>query len=368
MICSRAMDSLPMHSARPWTPPEHEAPDSPESAYFSDPFRRASSCASEMEWPLLQPRPDTPGSKSKGADALGNPLSISRPKPLHTVTEPAPYTPTKTSSLLDHHATGALRYPYTPESSRILRPSDVGALSPIPWDAGSRSSASPVQNALSSCIAHFENLTATRELTDDQMEYIVGQFENMTSYLSAPDAQTKKGTDDLFFGGDSPRPASPESVADHAEKDESYIAEVGKYIEGVQIYTAELEKRFEETKALNEIQLAIIDNLRRDLDAAQQNMQSSLDTSMLQQTHVESLDRKNVNSSWESIETAVGDVEDENRPEAKVHKSAMVESGTQTDKPVALAVPHRTVPLVRRGFWAALYEALDGFSDDLHEP
>lgn len=205
------MDSPP-HSARPWTPPETEAPGSPESAYFSDPFRkRLSSSASDMEhrWPPLEPRPGTPGRKSRRCDTPHEPLNVSRPKPHHTVTEPAPYTPTKTSSLLDHHAPGALRYPYTPESSRILGASTTGSLSPIPWDRDSHYSASPVQSALSSCIAHFENLTATRELTDDQMEYIVGQFENMTSYLAAPDAQTKKGTDDLFSGLDSPRPASP---------------------------------------------------------------------------------------------------------------------------------------------------------------
>jgi hypothetical protein len=209
------MDSPP-HSARPWTPPETEPHGSPESAYFSDPFRkRLSSSASDMEhrWPLLEPRPGTPGRKSNRCDTPHEPLNVSRPKPHHTVTEPAPYTPTKTSSLLDHHAPGALRYPYTPESSRILRASTVGSLSPIPWDGDSHYSASPVQSALSSCIAHFEHLTATRELTDDQMEYIVGQFENMTSYLAAPDAQSKRGTDDLFAGVDSPRPASPEPQA-----------------------------------------------------------------------------------------------------------------------------------------------------------
>lgn len=322
-----------------------------------------------MDWPLLDPRSDSPSRKGKRGNAHNNPLGISRPQPHHTVTEPAPYTPTKTSSLLEHHAPGALRYPYTPESSRILRPNDVGPPSPILWDNGSRSSASPVQSALSSCIAHFEDLTASRELTDDQMEYIVGQFENMTSYLAAPDAQTKRGTDDLFSGGDSPRPTSPQLTADVLEEDSSYISEVGRYIEGVQIYTADLKQRFEEAKALNEIQLAMIDNLRKDLSAVQHNMQDSLDLSPVQQTHAESPGQKDVDSSWESIETAVNDVEDEDSSEAPwVHKSAMVESGTQTDEPKTLAVPRRPVPLVRRGFWAALYEALDGFSEDLHEP
>ncbi|KAJ4991069.1 hypothetical protein SVAN01_03419 [Stagonosporopsis vannaccii] len=361
------MDSPPTHSARPWTPPDSEAHDSPESAYFSDPFRRASSCASDMDehhWPLQQPRPGAPGRQSKRLDTPNEPLSISRPKPLHTVTEPAPYTPTKTSNLLEQHVPGALRYPYTPESSRILRASTVGSLSPIPWDTGSRSSASPVQSALSSCIAHFENLTAERELTDDQMEYIVGQFEAMTSYLAAPDAQTKKGADDLFSGSGSPRPASLKSATSVAEDDGSYMAEVGKYIEGVQIYTADLKRRFEEAKALNEIQLAIIDGLRRDMNAVQHNMQYSLQSIP---SPPEGVGQKGVDSSWESIETAVNDVEESEDQHTATSKPATVESGTQTERSRKLVTVRKPIQSARRGFWTALYEALDGFSDDLHE-
>ncbi|KAH6618886.1 hypothetical protein C7974DRAFT_38977 [Boeremia exigua] len=360
------MDSPPTHSVRPWTPPETEARGSPESAYFSDPFRRASSCASDMDehrWPLRQPRSGSPGRKSKRCDTSNEPLSISRPKPHHTVTEPAPYTPTKTSSLLEH-APGALRYPYTPESSRILHPSTEGSLSPIPWDTGSRSSASPVQSALSSCIAHFENLTAERELTDDQMEYIVGQFENMTSFLAAPDAQTKKGADDLFSGGDSPRPASPKPTAHVIEDNSNYMAQVGKYINDVQIYTADLKRRFEEAKALNEIQLAIIDGLRKNANAVKQNMQESLDISPSKSGS------RDVGSSWESMDTAVDDVEAYNPKATTPLRPAMVESGTQTDerkKLVPARKPAQPAPPMRRGFWIALCEALDGFSDDLHE-
>lgn len=361
-----------MHSARPWTPPDTEAQGSPESAYFSDPFRRASSCATDMDhrWPLLQPRPGTPGRRSR-RDTPNEPLSVSRPKLAHTVTEPAPYTPTKTSSLLEHHAPGALRYPYTPESSRILRAGTIGSLSPLPWDTDSHYSASPVQSALSSCIAHFENLTSTRELTDDQMEYIVGQFENMTSYLTAPDAQTKKSADDLFSGGDSPCLTSPKSKTRVSEGEGSYMAEVGKYIEGVQIYTADLKRRFDEAKALNEIQLAIIDDLRRDMNDVQQNMQGSLNQSSRKQSGVVSPGQKDVDSSWESIETAVADpgYEDENEDEFKASdpRAAMVESGTQTDDCRRLVVARKPVQPVQRSFWTALYEALDGFSDDLHE-
>lgn len=318
----------------------------------------------EHHWPLQQPRSGASGRRGKRCDTPNEPLSISRPKPLHTVTEPAPYTPTKTSSLLEQHAPGALRYPYTPESSRILRASTAGSLSPIPWDTGSRSSASPVQSALSSCIAHFENLTAERELTDDQMEYIVGQFEAMTSYLAAPDAQTKKGADDLFSGSDSPRPASPKPATQVAEADGSYMAEVGKYIEGVQIYTADLKRRFAEAKALNKIQLAIIDELRKDMNAVQQNMQDSLYSSASQPRGAS---QKAVDSSWESIETAVNDVDENQDLKTATSKPVMVESGTQTDGPKRLVTVGKPTQPVRRGFWTALYEALDSFSDDLHE-
>lgn len=248
-----------------------------------------------------------------------------------------------------------------------MRASTVGSLSPIPWDADSHYSASPVQSALSSCIAHFEHLTATRELTDDQMEYIVGQFENMTSYLAAPDAQTKKATDDLFSGSDSPRPASPRPKAQDTEKDSSYMVEVAKYIEGVQIYTADLKRRFDEAKALNEIQLAIIDDLRRDMSAVQHNMQDSLEISARKQRRASSPGRKGVGSSWESIETAVDEAEDEEDSKVVVSKSTMVESSTQTDECRRLVVARKPVQPVQRGFWTAIYEALDSFSEDLHE-
>ena len=308
---------------------------------------------------------------NKRCDTPNEPLSVSRPKPTHTVTEPTPYTPTKASNLLDHHAPGALRYPYTPESSRMLRANTVGSLSPIPWDTNSHFSASPVQSALSSCIAQFENLTSTRELTDDQMEYIVGQFENMTSYLAAPDAQTKESTEDLFLVPDSPHVGSPGPKANVTEDHCSYMNEVAKYIEGVQIYTADLKRRFEEARALNEIQLAIIDGLRKDMNAVHQNMQDSLDPNQRNQRRTSDPSRKDVDSSWESIETAVADTEDEgldkDHTKTTRPRPVMAESATQTDDCRRVTIALKPIQPVQRGFWTALYEALDGFGNDLHE-
>lgn len=194
----------------------------------------------------------------------------------------------------------------------------------------------------------------------------MGQFEAMTSYLAAPDAQTKKGADDLFSGSDSPRVASPKLAAQGTEVDGSYMSEVGKYIEGVQIYTADLKRRFEEAKALNEIQLAIIDDLRKDMNAVQQNMQESLESSPPKQaTSVPS--GKDVESSWESIETVVDDMNESSVMKSLTPKPAMVESGTQTEDFRRIISVRKPIRPVQRGFWTALYEALDGFSDDLHE-
>ena len=205
-----------------------------------------------------------------------------------------------------------------------------------------------------------------RELTDDQMEYIVGQFENMTSYLTAPDAQTKKATDDLF-GGDSPYPESLMPRANVAGDDGSYMAEVGRYIEGVQIYTADLKRRFDEAKALNEIQLAIIDGLRKEMRVVQQSMQDPLDQSPQKQRRASSPSLKDVNSSWESIETAVDDAGDEGDLKVATPKPAMTDSSTQTEDVRRLVVARKPVKPTQCGFWASLYEALDSFSDDLHE-
>lgn len=196
----------------------------------------------------------------------------------------------------------------------------------------------------------------------------MGQFENMTSYLAAPDAQSKKGTEDLFSGVDSPRPASPRPVSQVPEGEGSFITEVGKYIEAVQIYTEDLTRRFEEAKALNEIQLTIIDGLRGDLKAAQQNMQDSLDLNVSQQPGADASSQKGIDSSWESIETAVDDTDQVSNSKAGMRVPTMVGYITQSEGRKNPGVPHRPVEASRRGFWTALYEALDSFSDDLHEP
>jgi hypothetical protein len=199
------------------------------------------------------------------------------------------------------------------------------------------------------------------------MEYIVGQFENMTSYLAAPDAQTKESTEDLFSGAESPRAKSPQLAARTIQVDEGYMAEVQKYIEGVQTYTADLKRRFDEAKALNGIQLAIIDDLRKEMSAVQQNLETSLDQSPPRRRRASSPGRKEVDSSWESIETAVEEPEEEIDIKPSRIKPTLVDSGTQTKDCRKVIVVRKSAQPTQRGFWTSLYEALDGFGDDLHE-
>ncbi|KAF1344360.1 hypothetical protein EJ07DRAFT_160644 [Lizonia empirigonia] len=247
----------------------------------------------DHRWPLLQPRPGTP---------------VRNGKPAHTVTEPAPYTPTKTSSLLQHHAPAHCA---TSTRSRARAYCAQAQLARYPRYHGTPTRTIPrrlCKARSSSCIAHFENLTSTRELTDDQMEYV-----------------TKKSTEDLFSGASSPRTKSPTLGTASADPESSYMAEVGRYIERVQIYTADLKRRFDEAKALNEIQLAIIDHLRKDM----------------------------------SSDTA---------EHAGLAGPKPAKAGRhQTDNCRRLVVVRKPVQPVQQGFWTALYEALDGFGNDFHE-
>ncbi|KAJ4368767.1 hypothetical protein N0V83_005849 [Neocucurbitaria cava] len=279
----------PSQLARPWTPPETEAQSSPRSDYFSDSFRGGDSAYSsytEHRWP--------PGLREELANTAFTPTEDdhrSRPKPIATHTAPpAPYTPTKPFSLAEAPH-GAPRYPYTPDSSRMIRRSNTEVPgSPTPWEDSymSSHSSSPVQNALSSCIAHFENLIQTRQPDEDQMEYIVGQFEAMASYLSAPESQTKTTEEHLFDEGHEGAGLGISREPETKDQEQGgggeqgvgvsneYIAEVGRYIAGVQKYIEDLKMRLDEVKTLNSIQLDVITDLRRQMKTVRQGMRSSL--------------------------------------------------------------------------------------------
>jgi hypothetical protein len=307
---------------RPYTPPETEHATSPPSEFMPDPFRSYSPAT-----------PTTPANKDTRCD------SASEPHPTSTLSEPTPYTPTKTFTL-GEHAHGALRYPYTPESSRILRPGTAGSPSPIPWDHESIYSASPVQSALSSCIAHFQNFIMTRHPTDDQLEYVVGQFEAMTTYLSAPESQTKNTAEYLFSDFDSPVIGTSEEQQEPSatQVNAEYVARVGAYIEGVTKYTEELKAHMEEVKALNRAQLAMIEDLKTQVN----------------HSHT---DKRDTSNDEDQDATAAKQPAPQNPP-----ASTMTDYSTQATLTRAVRMKH---PPVKRGFWASLSEAIDAFGDDL---
>lgn len=156
--------------------------------------------------------------------------------------------------------------------------------SQAPWASPlsiDRSRSSPVQHALFSCLNNLERLISTNQPDPTQMEYIITQFEAMTSYLSAPEAQSKQLDEHLFSelekaeGGDK----SP-SQALTKEEAEAYVAEVGNFIKGVNDHAAELKTRLDEVKQLNEIQMDVISDLRNELRKsreAQSKLQQELE-------------------------------------------------------------------------------------------
>lgn len=156
----------------------------------------------------------------------------------------------------------------------------------------------PIHNALFSCLGHFEHLIQTSEPSDEQMEQILSNFEDMARILSAPQSQSRQ-TDDHLFGpeldidavapglGDSLASinSSPQRMHDsgytlndsaytlndsgYASVSEAhipaYIKAVQNYIDGVRDSTQGLRTRMDEIKELNEIQGEIISELRQQL-------------------------------------------------------------------------------------------------------
>jgi hypothetical protein len=367
---------------------------SPRSDYFSDPFRPPSACSQSIEsrWPPSPGRPNAPAHMDARCDTPTEHSNQSRPKPIERLTEPAPYTPTKNLNFGSSNTTGALRYPYTPDSSRMLRRSTELPSSPIPWDEFSEHSSSPVQDALSSCIAHFENLIQSQQPDEDQMEFIVRQFEAMTSYLSAPDAQTRTTDDHLFSEPDqSPETGLSFASANEARNEEldyvsrdahdAYVAEVGHYIAGVKNHIQDLKMRLEEVKTLNSIQLDVINDLRRVTKTVRREMRDSLDmrddVKMVQEELERLADAEEHQSHGDAtasqkefgLDSWLTLVEGDNglerlEPDEK--------NGNDAQKPKPSPAPRRRVitiirkPEKARSFWASMGQALDSFGELLH--
>ncbi|KAF2711976.1 hypothetical protein K504DRAFT_464075 [Pleomassaria siparia CBS 279.74] len=154
---------------------------------------------------------------------------------------------------------------------------------------------SQVQNALFSCLSHFEYLILAAQPSEEQMEQILFYLEEVARILSALEAQSRKSNDHFCVHGEgetrlvagsasfdtSSIHSSPPRMHDSAYyssyeghtgigpdvASEKYVAAVQSYIEGVMEHTKGLKRRMEEIKELNCIQTEIIKDLREQLRA-----------------------------------------------------------------------------------------------------
>jgi hypothetical protein len=372
----------------------------PHSDYFSDTFRPRSNYSSNLEsrWPLSPSNPHIRTEMDAQDDTATEAHGQSRPKPSSRVTEPALYLPRTPLSYGNANVNGPLRYPYTPDSARMLRRSTERPMSPTPWDECSEHSSSPVQNALSSCIAHFENLIHSQQPDEDQMEYIVAQFEAMTSYLSAPESQTRTTDEHLFSEQElepEPEPSSTglgiiEPQDAHTDNDktisraahDAYVAEVGSYIEGVKGYIKDLKMRLDEIRTLNSIQLDVINGLRQQMRTVRRGMRSSIDMRDEFKQVEEELDkigdfmgeeessRKDYNTSGDfgldSLATLV-----DSPLSRSFRDDGAKELEPEKDECALYPGRRRIVNIIRkperRSFWTSFGHALDAYSDLLLE-
>ncbi|KAF2655959.1 hypothetical protein K491DRAFT_678462 [Lophiostoma macrostomum CBS 122681] len=265
---------------RPWTPPdtdldmesqvrwlEEDLDDTDDDQYDSGYFGSALRDKASNLWA----HSSTPSHLPSSPSAV-HPPRIATPhlleaRGLGISHDQRPTTPVKSASF-----SNAPRYPYTPDSARssVIRSHTFTAASPLPsmpWDSSPSlepAHTSPVQNALFTCLFDLERLIHTSQPNDDQMAYIVEQFEAMTSFLSAPEAQSKQSDEHLFSelehlpGGDTAQGISKVEA-------EAYVCEVGKFIAAVKKHAGDMEQRLEEVKQLNGIQLDVIKELRHEL-------------------------------------------------------------------------------------------------------
>jgi hypothetical protein len=333
--------SLPV--ARPWTPPDMDSDGESKSSWMSDGLKGRSMNIADSGYfegsfhDISKTETDDHAwdSSASQSSRLSATPSISHRRRLLSsyrdetkglgITDPEarPLTPIKSASYSDAPA-----YPYTPESARSTlqrsRTFNVPSspLPAMPWDSSPPSTAldhkppSPVQDALLSCLRNLEHHIRAQQPNDDQMEYLISQFESMTSYLSAPDSQTK-GLDEHLFS----EPEQAHNVGGvpviPKEEVEAYVTEVGKYVAGIEKRTRDLKLRFDEVKELNHINMSVIADLRRQLR-----------------------DQDTVSSTTTTNET---------KPQAEESEAAGVRV---MDQP--------------RGFWSAMAEALDQMGELLH--
>ncbi|KAG9185707.1 hypothetical protein G6011_07038 [Alternaria panax] len=401
---------IPRTLERPWTPPEIEDESSPRPDYFNiygtSPPRYPT--ATEQRWLKEANRvPDQP-SWVTVSFGVHTPTTGPRPKPNSRLTEPAPYTPTRPHYDDESHSLskGEPRYPYTPDSSRILRRNHTERPgSPTPWHDDSEGTSSPVQNALSSCIAHFENLIQTHQPDEEQLEYIVGQFEAMTAHLSTPSAhtETKDTTRDDTVLSESELDQGLGITQAEGKKDdlhkaqtlhhEAYVSQVGNYIAGVQKYIYDLKTRMDEVKTLNRIQLDVINDLRQQMRVVRQSMREELEKIHHQDDNLgksifsdfevgneapqeDEREEKDHDTKKESmLDSCMTLVEEDEDLSREIHEEYSKLLRSTVDTLVADDLPpspkRKVIHIIRsppkRSFWASMGEALDAVSNMLLE-
>ncbi len=216
------------------------------------------------------------------------------------------------------------------------------------------------------------------------MEYIVGQFEAMASYLAAPEPQSKTTGDDLFAEHahglgikdvpDTYGDSSSELSATSEPVDPSYVAQVGRYIESVQKHIEDLKMRLDEAKMLNSIQLDVIDDLRRQMRSVSRGLQTELSTLSEEELVIplrnllpeidddednyedideddDEEDKRFVQDSWETVDDPVPSPE----------QVSSTPPAPKDDSITTVSKPER------RGFWTSFTEALDEFGSLLLE-
>lgn len=369
--------------ARPWTPPAEDADrdDYARPDYFIDPFRRPSSVSSRASLRSLRSRRYDSSTESSRAKTK-EPTPFTPKRVLSDHAPRYPFTPDSSQILrarssTPHTPTSSL---FTPDSSQLVRTRSSTPLSPIPWhddhDGGVElsGSVSPVQDALSACISQFEHLIRTRRPTHDQMEYIVGQFEAMASYLSAqsadhdadkspcPSPDTKHTTDAATKDAQDPSSSPHDDAAPHVPKE--YVVQVEQYVGAVAKYIRDLQQRMEEVKTLNEIQFQVIDELRQQAKSTQQDMKTSLDAPRSQEdtnaVHGEDEEKQQHNAQPNARE----DVDNKQKHDDITPSTR--EFSTQTSFPPSPSSSPRArkVVTIRQrpaSIWASIGDALDEF-------
>ncbi|ORY13641.1 hypothetical protein BCR34DRAFT_561870 [Clohesyomyces aquaticus] len=298
---SQASSSSPLPVARPYTPPYMESPPPTPSSleYHTDlsPWLYDSDDDNTKTWAhsaenakttVSKPRPNgnAHSHPSPQSDMASSPpssplpyMSSSEPSsPLPHLSalpprskqdradtdtsrgQPMPQTPTRTLNAFQP------QYPYTPQtpSNHVSANTPLRSFSPMPWsqhqpdnDTASNPPPSPVQSALLSCLTNLSDLIQDTQPSGSEMEYLINQFERISSYLTRDRDQTSTelglGIDMTLKGEDK----------DEDEGDEmAYFGTVDAYVKGVKAHAADLRDRLDEVRELNRIQWDVICELR----------------------------------------------------------------------------------------------------------